>query len=164
MLADVEQTVDQRGTSQSSHADRRLSTNLIIYMTRVMHYSPAFASAQLTMFEGTAYLTPILGAWLADAAWGRYKTILVFSIIYMVVRHRFCPPPLWYWQMPVSTTGSFCPTWRHSRMLVSQQLLKWHAAGPQLPGGRRSAGEPDRGSAKPFQSAAVHRAARKGAG
>ncbi len=64
----------------------RLSTNLIIYMTRVMHYSPAFASAQLTLFEGTAYLTPILGAWLADAAWGRYKTILVFSIIYMVVR------------------------------------------------------------------------------
>ncbi|KAK9822864.1 hypothetical protein WJX81_005939 [Elliptochloris bilobata] len=61
-----------------------LSTNLIIYMTRVMRYSPAFASAQLTLFEGTAYLTPILGAWLADAAWGRYKTILVFSIIYMV--------------------------------------------------------------------------------
>ena len=59
-------------------------------MTRVMHYSPAFASAQLTMFEGTAYLTPILGAWLADAAWGRYKTILVFSIIYMVVSHRVC--------------------------------------------------------------------------
>ena len=71
-------------------AHRRLSTNLIIYMTRVMHYSPAFASAQLTMFEGTAYLTPILGAWLADAAWGRYKTILVFSIIYMVVRHCLC--------------------------------------------------------------------------
>jgi len=70
---------------------RRLSTNLIIYMTRVMHYSPAFASAQLTLFEGTAYLTPILGAWLADAAWGRFKTILVFSIIYMVVRPP-CPP------------------------------------------------------------------------
>ena len=53
-----------------------------------MHFSPAFASAQLTLFEGTAYLTPILGAWLADAAWGRFKTILVFSIIYMVVRAR----------------------------------------------------------------------------
>ncbi len=73
---------------QAPRRARRLSTNLIIYMTRVMHYSPAFASAQLTLFEGTAYLTPILGAWLADAAWGRFKTILVFSIIYMVVRPR----------------------------------------------------------------------------
>lgn len=31
------------------------------------------------VFEGTCYLTPILGAYLADAAWGRYKTILAFS-------------------------------------------------------------------------------------
>ena len=27
----------------------------------------------------------MLGAWLADAHWGRYKTILVFSGIYFVV-------------------------------------------------------------------------------
>ena len=79
----------QEARAKCSLAGRRLSTNLIIYMTRVMHYSPAFASVQLTLFEGTAYLTPILGAWLADAAWGRYKTILVFSIIYMVVRYYY---------------------------------------------------------------------------
>lgn len=58
---------------------------MVIYMTRVMGYEPAFASVQLMLFEGTCYLTPILGAWLADSAWGRFKTILVFSIIYFVV-------------------------------------------------------------------------------
>ena len=40
---------------------------------------------QVNLFEGTCYLTPLLGAWLADARWGRYKTILVFSAIYFVV-------------------------------------------------------------------------------
>ena len=85
-------------------------------MTRVMHYSPAFASAQLTMFEGTAYLTPILGAWLADAAWGRYKTILVFSIIYMVVRH---PLVLWNWQACIGHPLSQCLAWRQFRTYVT---------------------------------------------
>ena len=46
---------------------------------------PAFAATQVNLFEGTCYLTPVLGAWLADAHWGRYKTILVFSGIYFVV-------------------------------------------------------------------------------
>ena len=60
-------------------------SNMVIYMTRIMGYEPAFASVQLMLFEGTCYLTPILGAWLADSAWGRFKTILVFSIIYFLV-------------------------------------------------------------------------------
>jgi POT family proton-dependent oligopeptide transporter len=37
------------------------------------------------MFEGVCYTTPIIGALLADSLWGRYKTIFVFSSIYLVV-------------------------------------------------------------------------------
>lgn len=40
----------------------------------------------ICVLPGTCYITPILGAWLADSHWGRYKTILVFSIIYLLVR------------------------------------------------------------------------------
>ena len=36
------------------------------------------------VFEGTAYVMPLLGAYLADSFWGRFKTILVFSTIYLV--------------------------------------------------------------------------------
>jgi hypothetical protein len=43
------------------------------------------APLQLNLFEGTCYLTPLLGAWLADSMWGRYKTIIVFSCIYFLV-------------------------------------------------------------------------------
>eukprot|EP00891_Asterochloris_glomerata_P003785 jgi/Astpho2/3785/Aster-04319 len=61
-----------------------LSTNLVIYLTRIMGARPAAAAMQVNLFEGTCYLTPLLGAWLADARWGRYKTILVFSAIYFL--------------------------------------------------------------------------------
>ncbi|KDD72553.1 proton-dependent oligopeptide transporter, partial [Helicosporidium sp. ATCC 50920] len=61
-----------------------LATNLVIYLTQVMGQDNGFAAVQLNLFEGTCYLTPLLGAWLADAYWGRYKTIVVFSLIYLV--------------------------------------------------------------------------------
>lgn len=72
----------------------RLSTNMVIYLTRIMGCKPAFAATQVNLFEGTCYLTPVLGAWLADAHWGRYKTILVFSGIYFVVSVRVIT--IWY--------------------------------------------------------------------
>ena len=62
-----------------------LATNLVIYLQTVMGESAASAAIQQMMFEGTCYLTPLLGALLADSRWGRYKTILVFSAIYFVV-------------------------------------------------------------------------------
>jgi peptide/histidine transporter 3/4 len=32
------------------------------------------------------YITPLLGAYLADALLGRFWTILIFSLVYFVVR------------------------------------------------------------------------------
>ncbi|CAF0999994.1 unnamed protein product [Adineta steineri] len=42
------------------------------------------ATAITTYFQFFAYLTPIAGAILADQFWGKYKTIMVACIIYMV--------------------------------------------------------------------------------
>ncbi|GAB4818682.1 hypothetical protein N2152v2_005728 [Parachlorella kessleri] len=61
-----------------------LATNLVMYLTRVMGEESGFAAIQINLFEGTCYLTPLLGAWLADSMWGRYKTIMVFSGIYFM--------------------------------------------------------------------------------
>ncbi|GLC42322.1 hypothetical protein PLESTB_000659700 [Pleodorina starrii] len=61
-----------------------LATNLVMYITTVMGGDPADAAIQVSVFEGTCYLTPLIGAYLADSRWGRYKTILVFSSIYLV--------------------------------------------------------------------------------
>ena len=87
----------------------RLMSNMVIYMTRIMGYEPAFASVQLMLFEVTCYLTPILGAWLADSAWGRFKTILVFSIVYFLV----CSPSCRACHAPDTLMQSrYCSPWR----------------------------------------------------
>ena len=74
---------------RQSAAFFRLATNLIVYMRVEMLAEPAFAASMVQIFEGTCYLTPLLGAWLADSKWGRYKTILIFSAIYVLVRCCF---------------------------------------------------------------------------
>lgn len=42
------------------------------------------ATALSYFFQFWCYVTPIFGAWIADTFWGRYKTIFVFCIIYMI--------------------------------------------------------------------------------
>ncbi|KAG0782805.1 hypothetical protein G6F16_009871 [Rhizopus arrhizus] len=42
------------------------------------------ATALTTFFQFWCYITPVLGAIIADQFWGKYKTILVFSCIYFV--------------------------------------------------------------------------------
>ncbi len=40
----------------------------------------------VTNWSGTVYLLPLVGAYMADAHLGRYITIIVFSLIYLLVR------------------------------------------------------------------------------
>ncbi|XP_078161494.1 protein NRT1/ PTR FAMILY 8.3-like isoform X1 [Carex rostrata] len=61
-----------------------ISTNLVTYLTRKLHQGNASAASSVTTWAGTCYLTPLIGAIFADAYWGRYWTIAVFSIIYFV--------------------------------------------------------------------------------
>ena len=45
-------------------------------------FSGKEAEAWVHLFVGSAYFFPILGGLLADAFWGKYKTILVLSLVY----------------------------------------------------------------------------------
>lgn len=62
-----------------------ISTNLVSYLTKKLHEGNAEAARNVTTWQGTCYLTPLIGAVLADAYWGRYWTIAVFSTIYFIV-------------------------------------------------------------------------------
>lgn len=42
------------------------------------------ATALSYFFQFWCYLTPILGGWIADTYWGKYKTIFVSSILYII--------------------------------------------------------------------------------
>lgn len=60
------------------------STNMITYLQEELHLPPVMAANTLTNFGGTASLTPLLGAFIADAYAGRFWTIAVSSVIYQI--------------------------------------------------------------------------------
>lgn len=59
--------------------------NLLFYLYFEVHIGFPEASTLVTNVLGTAALTPLLGAFIADAYIGRYWTIGIFSTIYLVV-------------------------------------------------------------------------------
>ncbi|XP_010907323.1 protein NRT1/ PTR FAMILY 3.1 [Elaeis guineensis] len=76
--------------------------NMISYLTLQLHMPLAKAATTLTNFGGTASLTPLIGAFLADAYVGRFWAVTVSSIIYQIgmisltvsaIMPQFRPPP-----------------------------------------------------------------------
>ncbi|CAK9152697.1 unnamed protein product [Ilex paraguariensis] len=65
-----------RFATTGSHA------NMISYLTQELNMPLVKASNTLTNFAGTASLTPLIGALIADSFAGRFWTIVVGSIIY----------------------------------------------------------------------------------
>ncbi|WMV57748.1 hypothetical protein MTR67_051133 [Solanum verrucosum] len=67
-----------------------ISVNLVTYLTKKLHEGNVSAARNVTTWQGTCYLMPLIGAVLADAYWGRYRTIATFSIIYFVMKNVNC--------------------------------------------------------------------------
>lgn len=61
-----------------------VSANLVLFLTNAVGMSPSSANSLALAWSGTVYITPILGAWIADSYLGRFRTILVFSLIYIL--------------------------------------------------------------------------------
>ncbi|NXR65944.1 S15A1 protein, partial [Rhadina sibilatrix] len=57
---------------------------LTLYFTRFLHWDKNFATAIYHTFVALCYLTPILGAIIADSWLGKFKTILYLSIVYAI--------------------------------------------------------------------------------
>ncbi|CAF2041614.1 protein NRT1/ PTR FAMILY 5.2-like isoform X2 [Brassica napus] len=61
-----------------------ISSNLVIYMTTKLHQGTVKSANNVTNWVGTVFLTPILGAYVADAHLGRYRTFVISSTIYFL--------------------------------------------------------------------------------
>ncbi|KAK8717936.1 hypothetical protein V6N13_045186 [Hibiscus sabdariffa] len=60
-----------------------IATNLVLYLTRELHEGTVKSSNNVTNWVGTVWMTPILGAYIADAHLGRYWTFVFSSAIYL---------------------------------------------------------------------------------
>jgi POT family proton-dependent oligopeptide transporter len=56
---------------------------LSIYMTQFLRYGEAEATSFHSLFKSGAYFFPLVGAIVSDVFWGKFKTIMIFSISYM---------------------------------------------------------------------------------
>ncbi|XVF38508.1 hypothetical protein REPUB_Repub20aG0108000 [Reevesia pubescens] len=60
-----------------------ISSNLVLYLTRKLHQGTVKSANNVTNWVGTIWMTPILGAYIADAHLGRYWTFVIASVIYI---------------------------------------------------------------------------------
>jgi solute carrier family 15 (peptide/histidine transporter), member 3/4 len=83
-----------------------LALNLVVYLATVLHGSTAFNAAHVDTWNGTTFIVPVIGAFLADSYWGKYRTILASIAFYLVVSPRhffFCIFPFLRHSMAVAT-------------------------------------------------------------
>jgi hypothetical protein len=62
-----------------------ISSNLVLYLTKQLHQGTVLSANNVTNWVGTIWMTPIIGAYIADAHLGRYRTFMVASVIYLLV-------------------------------------------------------------------------------
>lgn len=62
-----------------------IATSLILYLTKVIHQDLKTAAKSVNCWSGVTTLMPLLGGFIADAYLGRFWTVLVSSIVYLLV-------------------------------------------------------------------------------
>src|ERR1700722_3373569 len=55
---------------------------LTIYMTQFLRMGEAEATTFHSLFKSGAYFFPIVGAIVSDVFWGKFRTIMTFSLAY----------------------------------------------------------------------------------
>lgn len=61
-----------------------VGVNLVLFLTRVLGQGNADAANNVSKWTGTVYIFSLLGAFLSDSYWGRYKTCAIFQAIFVV--------------------------------------------------------------------------------
>ncbi len=55
---------------------------LTIYMTQFLRLGDADATTYHSLFKSAAYFSPLIGAVVSDVFWGKFRTIMTFSMVY----------------------------------------------------------------------------------
>ncbi|KAL6656918.1 hypothetical protein ACP70R_004698 [Stipagrostis hirtigluma subsp. patula] len=67
-----------------SMAFNGIATNLVVYLRSVLHGGIASSASTVSLWYGTSFFVPILGAAIADSYLGNYKTVLISLVMYLL--------------------------------------------------------------------------------
>jgi proton-dependent oligopeptide transporter, POT family len=59
-----------------------INSILTVYMTQFLRLGDADATTWHSLFKSGAYFSPLIGAIISDVFWGKFRTIMVFSMAY----------------------------------------------------------------------------------
>ncbi|KAJ3681645.1 hypothetical protein LUZ60_014218 [Juncus effusus] len=86
-----------------------VSLNLVVYLGKVLHGSTASNAANVDAWNGTTFLAPVLGAFLADTYLGKYKTIGISLVLYLVGMLTITASAILPSLRPATCTAAQCP-------------------------------------------------------
>ncbi|KAJ0054293.1 hypothetical protein Pint_03383 [Pistacia integerrima] len=61
-----------------------VGVNLVLFLTRVLQQNNAEAANNVSKWTGTVYIFSLVGAFLSDSYWGRFKTCAIFQVIFVI--------------------------------------------------------------------------------
>lgn len=94
-----------------------VATNLVVYIRSVLHGGIASSASTVSLWYGTTFFVPVIGAVIADAYWGNFKTVLISLVLYLlgmvlVTVGAFIP------SAPVLCNLSSCPSSKGAQNLI----------------------------------------------
>ena len=63
-----------------------VAANLVVYLTTQLHEETVSSVRNVNNWSGSVWMTPIIGAYIADTYLGRFWTFTISSLIYLLVR------------------------------------------------------------------------------
>lgn len=62
-----------------------VNVNLVLFLTRVLQQGNGEAANNVSKWTGTVYMFSLIGAFVSDSYWGRFKTCAIFQGIFVLV-------------------------------------------------------------------------------
>ncbi|KAJ8434190.1 hypothetical protein Cgig2_004661 [Carnegiea gigantea] len=95
-----------------------VGVNLVLFLTRVLGENNADAANTVSKWTGTVYIFSLVGAFLSDSYWGRYKTCAIFQMIFVLGLATLSLSSYLFLIRPKGCGDRITPCGKHSKMEI----------------------------------------------